>query len=442
MADLRRARSKILFQTVCDGFTELFPVTIDGRNETDETECEQWPKRNRYTRCNGFWNSFDGVDEIDCDPSPLLNCPPNHHVCVSLHTKTFMCLPIAKANDGQIDCIGAMDEPHLFRSSGLELKEETFYCNSTSSSGTLVQNRAICDRYAHCVGKEDEVFCQENKDTGYFYGICKEVFISIRSDVEKTICERPSDWDKQLVIHFALSGDRNSKKRNQNMILPGDLTSGPTRRAPHRCHRGLVLRVWLTSTGTSYETTCLCPPSFYGDHCQYQNQRVSLTLRVQVPPESLRTLFIFIVSLIDDSERRTIHSSHKLTYLSTQDCQTKFNTYFTYATRPKNDSLRYSVHVDIYEQLSLTYRGSLSIPMAFQFLPVHRLAVRIDIPRNSERIGSCSDNHCANGRCTAYANDGENSNFCQCNRGWTGKHCTIPICLHMFAGLVVYRCSR
>ena len=176
MADLRRARSKILFQTVCDGFTELFPVTIDGRNETDETECEQWPKRNRYTRCNGFWNSFDGVDEIDCDPSPLLNCPPNHHVCVSLHTKTFMCLPIAKANDGQIDCIGAMDEPHLFRSSGLAAQGR----NVLLQQHVLIQGLS-CRHRSHLrsirtlsLEGEDEVFCQENKDTGYFYGICKE----------------------------------------------------------------------------------------------------------------------------------------------------------------------------------------------------------------------------------------------------------------------------
>ena len=208
--------------------------------------------------------------------------------------------------------------------------------------------------------------------------------------------------------------------------IPRDLISRPTHHALHRCHRGLGLRVWLNSTGASYETTCLCPPSFYGDHCQYQNQRVSLTLRVQVPPESLRTLFILILSLIDDSERRTIHSSHKLTYISTQDCQAKFDAYFTYATRPKNGSCRYSVHVDIYEQLSLTYRGSLSIPLAYPFLPVHRLAVRIDIPRKNERIDSCSDNSCVNGRCSAYANDGEGKTFCQCNAGWTGKHCTIP----------------
>ncbi|CAF4756798.1 unnamed protein product, partial [Rotaria sp. Silwood2] len=46
---IRYARKHISFQTVCDGFTELLPITINGQNETDETECEQWPCNNIYT---------------------------------------------------------------------------------------------------------------------------------------------------------------------------------------------------------------------------------------------------------------------------------------------------------------------------------------------------------------------------------------------------------
>ena len=33
-------RKHISFPTICDGFTELLPININGRNETDETECE------------------------------------------------------------------------------------------------------------------------------------------------------------------------------------------------------------------------------------------------------------------------------------------------------------------------------------------------------------------------------------------------------------------
>jgi hypothetical protein len=35
----------ISFQKICNGFTELLP---DEQNETDETECQQWPCDNIY----------------------------------------------------------------------------------------------------------------------------------------------------------------------------------------------------------------------------------------------------------------------------------------------------------------------------------------------------------------------------------------------------------
>ncbi|CAM4988999.1 unnamed protein product, partial [Rotaria socialis] len=34
-----------------------------------------------------------------------------------------------------------------------------------------------------------------------------------------------------------------------------------------RCHRGIELTVWLDDEKNLTTSTCLCPPSFYGDDC-------------------------------------------------------------------------------------------------------------------------------------------------------------------------------
>jgi hypothetical protein len=44
---------------------------------------------------------------------------------------------------------------------------------------------------------------------------------------------------------------------------------------------------------------CLCPPSSYGHRCQYQNQRVSLTVHIQLIAD-WRQAFLFHIALLDD----------------------------------------------------------------------------------------------------------------------------------------------
>ena len=64
MSSLDNCATKyISFQTVCDGFQELWPIVIDGTNHSDETKCHYWKCNNTYTRCNCVWNCLNGADE-------------------------------------------------------------------------------------------------------------------------------------------------------------------------------------------------------------------------------------------------------------------------------------------------------------------------------------------------------------------------------------------
>ncbi|CAF4140934.1 unnamed protein product, partial [Adineta steineri] len=64
--EMKSIRELISFPTICNGFNDLNPILIDGQNYTDETECNQWVCNNAYTRCNGYWDCYDGADEVDC----------------------------------------------------------------------------------------------------------------------------------------------------------------------------------------------------------------------------------------------------------------------------------------------------------------------------------------------------------------------------------------
>ncbi|CAF1130475.1 unnamed protein product [Adineta steineri] len=452
------------FPTVCDGFINLFPVNIDGRNETDETECERWQCNNTYTRCDGFWNCFNGADEAHCDTSVSLNCPSDHHMCISPITNQLTCLPLAKANDGIIDCLGATDEPKLCRSTGYTPSANKFYCFNNSSPCEI--SAALCNGSKNCINKHDDNqhSCSLTQNFSIDFSICNAEDADSRSDVQNFFCEHvnlqqtrkpvrfsldAAEFNKdknaiadgqygieaicklmlvhhnRQVVHYPLDTIKFNKDINTIRSVPPDMKS-IVYHEQYRCHRGLPLRIWLNQEKNLTNITCLCPPSFYGNICQYQNQRVSLTMRFQAYSDSRRTLFALVITLIDDSDKRIIHSYEQLTYLYFRDCQKKFSVYLLYSTRPKNVTQNYSIHIDIYDKTSLTYRGSLLTPIKFPFLPVHRIAVHLNIPRINDDFQSCTNQTCIHGQCTIYPEDSKGTAFCHCNKGWSGQHCNIP----------------
>ncbi|CAF2864165.1 unnamed protein product, partial [Rotaria sp. Silwood2] len=48
-----------------------------------------------------------------------------------------------------------------------------------------------------------------------------------------------------------------------------------------RCNRGIEVYRSVANSNHS-KLMCPCPPAYYGKFCQYQNQRVSLTVQIKV----------------------------------------------------------------------------------------------------------------------------------------------------------------
>ncbi len=155
---------------------------------------------------------------------------------------------------------------------------------------------------------------------------------------------------------------------------------------------------------------CLCPPSYYDDRCQYQNQRVSLTLQVR--------LYEYIE------------------HIPSRYCPIKYNIYLLYATRAKNSCKIFSVRIDAFTQMTLKYRGSWMFPLQFSFLPVHRPAVLLRVPFSTTILAQqkCSP-PCIHGQCFLYVNN-QKSIFCHCESGWSGVRCNIKHTCECASGAV------
>ncbi|UJR12844.1 hypothetical protein I4U23_017018 [Adineta vaga] len=416
-----KTKEHIFFQTICDGFIELKPIIINGRQETDETECEQWPCSNVYTRCNQIWNCPNGADELNCNLSLSLNCQLQEHLCVSSINNQLMCLSIEKVNDGINDCLGATDEPFLCRTNQSDGNDYTFYCKNYTPRD-CVSYTALCSNEITCINGEDEQFCQSND----FQTHCNHIDLSKMSDVFLFFCYRLTDHLKNQIVPFLLEQIDYSPKHQTDIQLLSSSQSIFRNLFQKDCHRGLNMRVWLGNEENLTTSTCLCPPNYYGDTCQYQNQRVSLTLRIYTLSDLWSSPVNFIISLIDN-DKRIINSYEQFTYLSLRDCQMKFNIYLLYLTRPKNETKNYSIHIDVYEKKSLIYRGSWLIPITFAFLPVHRINAQLLIPNfNDNNDRTCFNSQCIHGQYTKYINNTVSPTFCRCNQGWSGIHCNIP----------------
>ena len=435
LSEKKYIETHIAFQTICDGFTDLKPVMVDGRWMTDETGCEEWLCDNVYTRCDKIWNCLDGRDEVNCNRTLVhTQCPADSRSCLLRETNEVICLGLEKVNDGHVDCLGATDEPLICRSNTttVYVKLDHFYCRGDYVNYPCLHMLELCAEIPHCKTGDDQQFCRRGKKGKVIPFDCPPSDISTMTPAEEHFCERFSLAGKRSIVHFSISDDISDLHQpplvKTNQLFPSPHISQRKTPSDNQCHRGLTLRLWSASPSIA----CLCPPSYYGSHCQFQNQRISLTLQFRALSDAWQTTFVIVILLVDHTHHRHIHSAQQLTYLPSRDCQIKFNLNLLFATRPSNASLNHSIHFDIYEQHSHHHRASYLAPIIFPFLPVYRLALQLDIPRlHTHR--SCSDLDCGrHGRCLRYARVFHSpsawpSSFCECEEGWSGRHCTIPI---------------
>ena len=260
----------------------------------------QWHSRIENLDCP------DGIDELDCHPTSLINCSSSSFVCFSHLTTNYTCYSVKEINDGNIDCIGGVDEAKLCQTSRTSKYDGRFFLDDPFGS-QCIPSSWLCNKYFSGLTGDDERFCHhlENRDIFKENGICDNADVFIRFDTEEFLCNQLKNLDRTKIVYFSLG--RIPKTKSQLIKPDVDMASTFLSNNEHYCHDHPHLRVWLNKDENNTTMTCLCPPSHYGDRCQYQNQRVSLTIHFRAFSDSWQIPFIVIVSLIDDTDQRTTH---------------------------------------------------------------------------------------------------------------------------------------
>jgi hypothetical protein len=406
---------QLSFSALCDSYTDISTLT----NETDETHCEQWPCVNQYTRCNELWHCPKGIDEINC-PSNF-HCPIDHHPCGDSKNQTMGCLHINRFEDGIVDCLGATDERNFCR---LEYSTNDFKRYRCWNDTVCVDPASRCRMCKNLNGVDELCQVHNYDDISHYFQLMYDFYLAKKLPFSPQSSrqfpeERSVVVVDKLVQHQVIQIEEFRKMDKL------------TYQQAWLCNRGILIFV-----GENETEQCLCPPSYYGHRCQYQSQRVSLTLRFLSEDLSKLDVFGIVIALIDHTG--FTHSHEQVTYIPVHDCDAKFNIYLLYQDRSKDMTKNYTIRIDVYNKIYLTYITSWALPVKFPFMPVNRMSALLTIPaktNQSETVSTIRHNcNCSSDSiCVGFAN---NRSICLCPltkmspRCFLNSICHADVCLN------------
>ncbi|UJR06778.1 hypothetical protein I4U23_011065 [Adineta vaga] len=402
------------FQSFCDGIPQHFYYNLNRQLRYDEDECDiDKLCNNMYSRCDGHWACRDGRDEWNCSQTI---CPIRSHICISPVNYTIFCLPYTRVNDRNDDCLGATDESkqcHMTFNSYDNLIR--FRCLKDER---CLRSSALCNEKVDCpILKDDEQFCKK-----YPLFTCQKNISNQRNEIEQILCEL-NENNQHRIKYFSIitsspypSFKQNefleiNKEKDESIIIKKKIIfSKEDQQWSHYCNHGIMIEKQLNNK-ILYK--CLCPSNYYGHLCQYVNERISLSLKLS--STNRYEIYDIIILLIDDNKNEII-TFHQFQYITKDSCTIKFNRIFLYSIRPKNNSSKYFIRIDIIEKNSMIYIGHWYYSIPFVFLPVNRLSIVLNLSSTiiqTQTIRKCQ-RKCLNKEqeCIEYINNKDKS-FCR-----------------------------
>ncbi|CAF3040099.1 unnamed protein product [Rotaria sp. Silwood2] len=379
--------------------------------------CDWWPCDTPYTHCNNAWDCPNGIDELNCSDTI---CQFNKHECINQQTSLSYCLPVTNMFDNIIEnCSKLTIERKLYFGNETNDLSEYYYSWNISK---CITSEKICRHHSQKSLEHNDVCLQQTDFLKHSFklDVClirnKDYLCTIRYGLRvlrnfHILITRRSGYFPKPNINISVSSITKTKQKK--MIL-----SNINIKYLGYCHQGIVVLTDVNQT-----KKCLCPPNYFGNRCQWQNQRISLTLQFLLRTKiSLMNIFRIIIMLIDE-QGQIVGDHEQITYMPVWDRNTKYNIYLLYQNRPKNLSINYSIRIDAFDKITLNYWISWYLPIPYSFLPVNRIATRLHIHDIEDRE-SCSLSCGNHGQCMRYTNN-KSLFFCQCEHGYSGPKCNI-----------------
>ncbi|CAF1251800.1 unnamed protein product [Adineta steineri] len=438
--------ARLHFHRYCDSIWDI----MDGR---DEKNCSDWICDPGLYKCNitgqcierkyfcdGEFDCGDGEDEVNCslpwipwnleakcDKSTEFFCITDDYV--KNQSLNRSCIHRSRVGDGHIDCIGARDERNVASCPDHRIVGDRFLCDKGKK---CIDYMAICNGIKDCVDETDESICYWNN------GSCPvgQFSCADQKDCKSTRCRgQIACIDKSHRFWCPNSNSENyvyrsskyrsvidNKKRcynqlksNTKLAIPSSFSNQQVKALAHRnfyCNRGFYLHVVARS-----EFFCFCPPTFYGDRCQYNNRRVGFRFRFDRGQRSdLPFILNVLVTLVLNGSTVV---DHQFFLDAAKEHSSKFITYLIYP-HPK-PSGTYSVRIETYHSTELIHFWEYPVS-PLDFLPVLRITKVLRFPARS-LPWLCSQNYCENNGICHQRED--NRFLCICAYGWKGKLCEM-----------------
>ena len=435
-------RYNVSFAKLCNGINDQLP---DLNNDTDETDCNmtEWSCRATSLVCNYVWNCPDGSDEMNCTTSTeniyFNYCNSSkHHFCLDIRNGDRFCLPIERAGNGIVDCLGSSDERTFCRSKYPYDYAHRYRCKNSNICISPVQ---VCDCHQDCPENDDEILACIWLNNGQQLSICNQQQFRCRNgryvNGQENRCDDIADCDDgedELfcnLIDRALDRQLVIKDIKEYPVVARNLLSNPDFITWY-CNHGLYVRSAIDPPGFY----CLCPNEYYGDRCQFQRKRLTVILLIRTASllDMQSSIFKIVVMLIRNTTPITIVSHEQIVYTPLQYCQP---TYMITLLYPINESLRsfinHTVHVHAFDAQTLKHRISRQFPISFEFLPVNRIVKELivsdadSVPDvNQFLLNNTNCISCSNvSLCLGYDID-LHRDICVCPLNRTGRRCLIP----------------